>query len=115
MRNSQIIDRSQHQIDEQAVGEENDEQEMLAMKMKAVGINPDLHMLRRPFSMRGSLNMIVRKNEQKNIIEGNRVSKVLNLSLKKVMYMKFMLKSKLTVMSYQFISFLILKLKASKN
>ena len=68
MRNSQIIDRSQHQIDEQAVGEENDEQEMLAMKMKAVGINPDLQMLRRPFSMRGSLNMIVRKNEQKNII-----------------------------------------------
>ena len=76
MRSSHIIDRSQHQIDEQAVGEENDEQEMLAMKMKAVGINPDLHMGRRPFSMRGSLNMIIRKNEQKNIIEGNRVSTV---------------------------------------
>ena len=36
MRNSQIIDRSQHQIDEQAVGEENDEQEMMAMKMMGV-------------------------------------------------------------------------------
>ena len=30
--------------------------------------------VRRPISMRGSLNMVVRKNEQKNIIQGNKVS-----------------------------------------
>ena len=72
MRGSQIIDGSHHQIDEQQ--EPVDEQEMLAMKMKSAGINPEFHVIRRPFSMRGSLNMIIRKNEQKNIIEGNRVS-----------------------------------------
>lgn len=62
-------DSSSKHIEERATREENDEQEMIvgSNRPSTDPIN-DLQLVKRPFSMRGSLNMIIRKNEQKNII-----------------------------------------------